>query len=58
MFVGALNPGEGLIFQYLRKWLRWGIEQLNRPPLTGGGGLAGVIGHFSDMSFRHATTQT
>ena len=23
-----------------------------------GGGLAGVIGHFSDLSFRHATTQT
>ena len=27
-------------------------------PLLGGGGLAGVIGHFSDLSYWRATTKT
>ena len=37
----------------------WYINiQFLTSPLNVGGALAGVIGYFSDLSFRHATTQT
>ena len=36
----------------------WGAQPGQKEQYRVGGGLAGVIGHFSDLSYWHATTKT